>query len=76
MPADAVPRWAHLDDVNMAVHDVGLDLDLVPQVLRHTLPRPEPDAVEIGLGQSHQASLPPRRESHPQAARTPLPSIE
>lgn len=30
---DTVPRWPHLDDVDVAVEDVDLDLHLVPQVL-------------------------------------------
>lgn len=29
------PRWAHLDDVEVAVRNVGLDVDQIPQVLGH-----------------------------------------
>ncbi len=53
--ADAVPRWPDLDDVDVAVGDVGLDLDLIPQVLGHALPSPEADAVQISLGKRHHA---------------------
>jgi hypothetical protein len=56
--ADAVPRRAHVDYVDMAVGDVGLDLQLVPQVLGHTLTRPEADAPQISLGKSHHTSVP------------------
>src|SRR4051794_24175937 len=56
--ADAVPRWAHLDDVDVALGAVGLDLDLVPQVLRHAPTRPESDAVQISLGKPHYTSVP------------------
>jgi hypothetical protein len=33
--ADAVLRGPHLDDVDVALGDVGLNLDLLPQVLGH-----------------------------------------
>jgi hypothetical protein len=51
--ADAVPRGPDLHDVDVAVGDVGLNLDLIPQVLGHTLPSPEADALQIGLGKRH-----------------------
>jgi hypothetical protein len=54
--ADAVPRWPDLDDVDVSVGDVGLDLDLVPEVLGYSLTRPQADAVEICLRKSHQAN--------------------
>lgn len=37
---DTVPRWGHLHDVDVTVGHVGLDLDLVPQVLGGKLLRP------------------------------------
>ena len=36
--------------------DVGLDLQLLPQVLGDALPRPEPDAVQVSLGKRHHTS--------------------
>jgi hypothetical protein len=56
--ADAIPRRAHLDDVDVPVRDVGLDLDLVPQMLGYALTHPEADAVQISLGKRHHTNVP------------------
>jgi hypothetical protein len=37
---------------------VGFDLDLVPQMLWHALPRPGTNAVQTGLGERHHTSVP------------------
>jgi hypothetical protein len=56
--ADAVPRWPDLDEVDVMVGDVGLDLDLTPQVFGHALTSPEADAVQISLGKRHHTFQP------------------
>ena len=53
---DAVPRRPHLDDVDVSVGDVGLDLQLVPQVRGHPLSRPKADAVQVSLWKYHHTS--------------------
>ena len=53
-----VPRWAHLDDVDMSAADVGLNLQLVPQVLGHPLSRPQADAVQVSLRKCPNTSVP------------------
>jgi hypothetical protein len=51
--ADPIPRWPDLDDVDVAVGDVGLNLQLVPQMLGHALARPETDTVQVNLRKRH-----------------------
>jgi catechol-2,3-dioxygenase len=64
--ADAVPRRTHLDDVDVAVGDVGLHFEFVPQVLGHALKSPEADAVQISFGERHHISLSSKtRRQHP-----------
>jgi len=52
--AHAIPRRPDLDDGDVPVRDVSLDLEVVPEVLRHTLPRPQSDPVKIGLRKHDQ----------------------
>lgn len=58
MLAHAVPRRPDLDDGDAPVRDVSLDLELVPEVPRHALTRPQSDPVKIGL----------RKHEHPRSS--------
>lgn len=51
--ADSVPGRPDLGDRHVAGLHVGLNLELRPQVLGHTLSTPEPDPMNVGLRDRH-----------------------
>jgi hypothetical protein len=63
--AEAVPRRSHLDDVHMPFGDVGLDLQLFPEVFRHALTRLHVNELKVPVGEcrhmgEHRADRGPR----------------
>ena len=48
---------ADLDDVDVSLGDVGFNLELVPEVIRHSGASPDLDPVRVGLGERHRVRV-------------------